>query len=59
MLFGSDRSAGGLKLLSLNRVIDRLGVSSYHCRTKNLLVVIVDAALDVFNVDGHNTYETL
>jgi hypothetical protein len=50
-------SAGGLKRLSL-KVIDHLGVSLYHCRTKNLLVVIVDAALDVLNVNGHNPYET-
>jgi hypothetical protein len=25
---------------------------------KKLLIVIVDAALDVLNVDGHNPYET-
>ena len=58
MLFGSDKSAGGLRLLSLKKVIDRLGVSSYRCRTKNLLVIVVDAALDVLNVDGHDPYET-
>jgi hypothetical protein len=39
-------------------VIDRLGVSLYRCRMKKLLVVIVDTALDVLNVDGHNPYET-
>jgi hypothetical protein len=39
-------------------VINHLGVSSYHCRTKNLLVVIVDASLDVLNVDGHDPDET-
>jgi hypothetical protein len=38
-------------------VIERLGVSSYGCRTKNLFVVVVDAALDVLSVDGHNPYE--
>ncbi len=85
MLFGSDKSAIGLKLLSLKRlltasdcchviwveqisqwteasefeeVIDHLGVSSYHCRMKNLLVIVVDATLDVLNVDGHDPYET-
>jgi hypothetical protein len=47
MLFGSDKSAG---LLSL-------GVSSYHCRMKYLLVIVVDATLDVLDVDGHNPYE--
>ncbi len=57
MLFGSDKSAGGLKS-KFEEVIDRLGVSSYRCRTKNLLVVVVDAALDILNVDGHNPYET-
>ncbi len=54
MLFGLDKLAGGLKHLSLKR----LGVFLYRCRTKNLLVVIVDAALDVLNVDGHIPYET-
>ncbi len=49
MFFGSDKWAGGLKLLSLEEVIDHLSVSSYCCRTKNLLVVVVDAALDVLN----------
>jgi hypothetical protein len=39
-------------------VIDRLGVSSYSCRPKNLLVIVVNATLDVLNVDGHNPYET-
>ena len=39
-------------------VIDRLGISSYLCRTKNLLDIVVDATLDVLNVDGHNPYET-
>ncbi len=39
-------------------VIDRLGVSLYHCRTKDFLVVVVDVALDILNVDGHNPYET-
>ncbi len=39
-------------------VIDRLGVSLYHCRQKNLLVIVVDTTLDVLNVDGHNPYET-
>ncbi len=45
MLFGLDRLAGGLE-------------SSDHCRTKSLLVIIVEATLDVLNVDGHNPYET-
>ncbi len=40
------------------KVIDRLGVSLYCCRTKNLLVIIVDSALDILNVDGHDPYET-
>ncbi len=40
------------------KVIDHLSISSYHCKTKNLLIIIVDAALDVLNVDGHNPYET-
>ncbi len=40
------------------KVIDRLSVSLYCCRTKNLLVIVVDAALDILNVDGHNSYET-
>ncbi len=39
-------------------VIDRLCMSSYRCRTKNLLVIVIDATLDVLNVDGHNPYET-
>jgi hypothetical protein len=39
------------------KVIDRLGISLYRCRTKNLPIIIVDAALDVVNVDGHNPYE--
>jgi hypothetical protein len=39
-------------------VIDCLGVSLYRCRMKNLLVIIVDAALGVLNVDGHDPYET-
>jgi hypothetical protein len=29
----------------------------YRCRSKNLLVIVVDAALDVLNVDGHEPYE--
>jgi hypothetical protein len=40
------------------KVIDHLGVSLYRCKTKNLLVIIVDAAQDILNVDGHNPYET-
>jgi hypothetical protein len=43
---------------TFEEVIDHLGISLYHCRLKNLLVLIVDAALDVFNVDGHDPYET-
>ncbi len=39
-------------------VIDRLGVSLYHCRPKNLLVIVIDATLDVLDVDGHDPYET-
>ncbi len=39
-------------------VIDCLGISLYCCSTKNLLGIIVDAALDVLNVDGHDPYET-
>jgi hypothetical protein len=39
-------------------VIDRLGISTYHCRPKNLLVIVIDAALDVLDVDGHDPYET-
>ena len=39
-------------------VIDRLGVSSYHCRPKNLLVIVIDTTLDVPDVDGHDPYET-
>ncbi len=38
--------------------MDHLGKSSYHCRTENLPVIIVDATLEVLNVDGHNPYET-
>ena len=57
MLFGSDKSAGGLKVLSFEEAIDRLGVSSYHYRPKNLLVIVIDDTLDVLDVDGHNPYE--
>ncbi len=39
-------------------VIDCLSLSLYRCRTKKLLVVIVDPALDVLNVDGHDPDET-
>jgi hypothetical protein len=39
-------------------VIDHLGISLYHCRPKNLIVILVDAALNVLNVDGHDPYET-
>ncbi len=39
-------------------VIDHLGISLYHCRIKNLLVIVVDATLDALNVDGHDPYET-
>jgi hypothetical protein len=46
------------KASKFEEVIDRLGVSSYHCRMKNLLVIVVDAALDVLIVDDHNPYET-
>ncbi len=38
-------------------VIDRLGISLYRCRPKNLLIIVVDTTLDVLNVDGHNPYE--
>ncbi len=38
--------------------MDRLGVSLYHCRPKNLLVIVIDATLDVLDVDGHDPYET-
>ncbi len=38
-------------------VIDRLGIS-YCCRTKNLLLVVVGAALEVIYVDDHDPYET-
>ncbi len=58
MLFGLDRSAGDLKQSKFEEVIDHLGVSSYQCRTKNLLVIIVDPALEALNVDGNNPYET-
>jgi hypothetical protein len=49
MLFGLDKSAGGLK-----EVIDRLSISLYCCRPKNLLVIVVDATLDILDVDGHD-----
>ncbi len=39
-------------------VIDRLSVSSYRCRPKNLLVIVIDATLDILNVDGQDPYET-
>ena len=39
-------------------VINRLGISSYRCRPKNLLVIVVDATLDVLDIDGYNPYET-
>ncbi len=39
-------------------VIDRLSVSLYRCRPKNLLVIVVDATLEVFDVDGHDPYKT-
>ncbi len=54
ILFGLDKSAGGLK----EEVIDHLGISSYCCRLKNLLVIVIDTTLDVLDVDGHNPYET-
>jgi hypothetical protein len=49
---------GWTEASKFEKVIDCLGVSLYHWRTKNLLVIIVDAALDVLNVDGHKPYET-
>ncbi len=49
---------GWTEASKFEKVIDCLGVSLYRCRTKNLLVIIVDAALDILNVDGHNSYET-
>ncbi len=39
-------------------VIDRLGVSLYWCRPKNLLVLVIDATLDVLDVDGQDSHET-
>jgi hypothetical protein len=39
-------------------VIDCLGISSYRCRTKNLLVIVVGTLLDELNVDGHDPYKT-
>jgi hypothetical protein len=45
-------------VLKFEKAIDHLRVSLYRCRTKNLLVIIVDATLDILNVDGHNPYET-
>jgi hypothetical protein len=50
---------GWTEASKFEKVIDCLvSISSYHCRTKNLLVIIVANALDVLNVDGHNPYET-
>ncbi len=39
-------------------VIDHLGISLYHCRANNLLVILVDAALDVLDADGHDPYDS-
>ncbi len=40
------------------KVVDRLGISLYRCRTKKLLVITIDATLDALNVDGHNPYKS-
>ncbi len=34
--------------------VKRLGVASYYCQTKHLFVIVVDATLDVLDIDGYN-----
>ncbi len=54
MLFGLDKSAGGLKLLSFKGLLTAL---AYPCTVAEQRTC-VDAALDVLNVDSHDSYET-
>jgi hypothetical protein len=40
------------------KVVDCFRISLYRCRTKNLFVIIIDATLDLLNVDGPDPYKS-
>ncbi len=45
-------------MAKFEEVVDPLGISMYHCRTKNLFGIINDTTLDVLYVDGHDPYQS-
>jgi hypothetical protein len=49
---------GWTEVSKFEKVVDCLGISLYRCRTKNLPVNIIDATLDVINVDSHDPYKS-
>ncbi len=58
MLFGLEKIGCWTEASECEEVIDHLSISLHRCRPKNLLVIVVDATLDVLDVDGHDPYKT-
>ncbi len=57
MLFGLDKLAGGLNLLSLKRLLTAWHILVPLQNEEPAHVIVVGAALDILNVDGQDPYD--